>query len=193
MRHRAHAPAVDPDRCISDRRSAFIVWRVRAVVLIGSPGVGKSTTVTLLADSLEAEGVANAVVEVESLARAFPYPPLAQALDALPRVIELHRDAGHDLLLAVATPEDQGELDALLGALGSADVTVVRLTARPRTAARRITAREPANWPGLSQLRDRACDLGARLDALVHVDRVIGTDDATPAEVVAAVRDAAGI
>jgi len=169
------------------------VWRVRAILLIGSPGVGKSTTVTLLADTLEAEGIANAVVEVESLARAFPYPPLAQALRALPRVVELHRDAGHDLLLAVATPEDQGELDALLGGLGCADVTVVRLTCRSETATRRITAREPADWPGLSQLRDTARDLGARLDALVGVDRVIGTDEATPAEVVAAVRHAAGL
>jgi hypothetical protein len=166
---------------------------VRAILLIGSPGVGKSTTVTLLADTLEAEGIANAVVEVESLARAFPYPPLAQALAALPRVVELHRDAGQHLLLAVATPENQGELDAVLGALGCADVTVVRLTAPSETAVTRVTAREPADWPGLPPLRDTARDLGARLDALARVDRVIGTDEATPAEVVAAVRAAAGI
>jgi ATPase subunit of ABC transporter with duplicated ATPase domains len=89
---------------------------MRAVILIGSPGVGKSTTLTLLADTLEADGIANAVVEVESLARAFPYPPLTQALAALPAIVELHRKAGHDLLLAAATPENQRELDALVDA-----------------------------------------------------------------------------
>ena len=148
---------------------------------------------TLLADTLEAEGIANAVVEVESLARAFPYPPLVQALGALPRVVELHRDAGHDLVLAVATPESQAELDALLDALGCDDVAVVRLTARSDTAVARVMAREPVGWPGLPQLCDTARDLGARLDALVRVDSVVGTDDATPAEVVAGVRAAASI
>ena len=100
---------------------------MRAVVLIGSPGVGKSATVTLLADMLEAEGRPNAVVEVESLARAFPSPPPAQALAALPRVVELHREAGRDLLLATATPETQGELDALLDARAAVfSSTVIR-------------------------------------------------------------------
>ncbi len=166
---------------------------MRAVVLIGSPGVGKSTTLALLADTLEAEGVANAVVEVESLARAFPYPPLAQALRALRTVVDLHRDAGHELLLAVATPENQSELDGLLRSLRCADVTVIRLTARPETAVARVSAREPAGWPGLGRLRDTARELGASLDALVGVDRIIATDEATPAEVVAAVRHAARI
>jgi len=166
---------------------------MRAVVLIGSPGVGKSTTVTLLADTLEAEGIANAVVEVESLARAFPYAPLAQALAALPLIIDLHRQAGQELLLAVATPETQSELDALLEAVGEADVSVIRLTARPETAVERVMAREPADWSGLTQLCHAARDLGARLDGFPHVDGIIATDDAEPSEVVAAVRAAVGI
>jgi dephospho-CoA kinase len=166
---------------------------MRAVILIGSPGVGKSTTLTLLADTLEADGIANAVVEVESLARAFPYPPLTQALAALPAIVELHRKAGHDLLLAAATPENQGELDALVDAFGEADVIVIRLTARSETAVARVTAREPPDWSGLPQLRNTARVLGARLDSLAHIDRVIATDDTEPAEVVAEVRAAAGI
>ena len=166
---------------------------MRAVVLIGSPGVGKSATVTLLADTLEVEGRPNAVVEVESLARGFPYPPLTQALAALPLVVELHREAGHDLLLATATPENQSELDALLEAIKDADVTVIRLAAKPETAVARVTAREPAAWPGLSRLLDTARDLGNRLDGLSRVDRVIATDELAPAAVVAAVRAAASI
>ena len=71
--------------------------------------------------------------------------------------------------------------------------TVIRLTAQPETAVARVTAREAAGWPGLEQLRDTARDLGGSLDALVGVDRVIATDEATPAEVVVAVRDAARI
>jgi hypothetical protein len=127
------------------------------------------------------------------LARASPYPPLAQALAALPRVVELHRDAGHDLLLATATPETQGELDALFDAVRDADVTVIRLAARPETAVARVTAREPADWPGLPRLLKTARGLGARLDGLSHVDHVIATDERAPAAVVAAVRAATGI
>jgi hypothetical protein len=161
---------------------------VRAVVLIGAPGVGKSTILTRVADSLELDGVAHAVVEVESLARGFPYPPFAQALAALRRVVALHRDAGHGLLLAAATPEDQSELDALLEALGCSQMTVIRLKAPPEVGVARITAREPAVWSGLPQLRDTAGELGARLDHLVGVHHVVETHRATPADVVAEVR-----
>jgi predicted kinase len=163
------------------------------VILIGPPGVGKSTTATLLADALEAEGTAIAVVEVEALARAFPPAPLAQALAALPLVVSLHRQAGHDLLLVVATPESQDELDALLEAVGCADVAVIRLAARPDVAVARVTAREPADWTGLPNLQHTARRLGDRLDGLSGIDRVIETDGAAPAEVVAAVRAATGI
>jgi hypothetical protein len=38
-----------------------------------------------------------------------------------------------------------------------------------------------------------ARDLGARLDGLVRVDRVIETHQSTPAEVVAEVREVAGV
>ena len=127
------------------------------------------------------------------MARAFPNPPLAQALAALPLVVELHREAGQDLLLATATPENQSELDALLEALGDAHATVTRLTARPETAVARLTAREPADWAGLPRLLDTARHLGNRLEGLSRVDRIIATDDVAPAGVVAAVRAAAGI
>jgi hypothetical protein len=166
---------------------------VQAVVLIGPPGVGKSTTLTLLSNSLEIEGVAHAVVEVESLALGYPYPPFQQALAALPRVVELHRGAGLRLLLAAATPEDQVELDALLEALGCPQTTVIRLDAPPGTGVARVTAREPAEWSGLAQLRDTARHLGARLDGLVRVDGVIDTHESTSAEVVAKVREVARI
>ena len=83
--------------CRDKRRPPRTVCGVRAVVLIGGPRVGKSTILTRVADSLELDGVAHAVVEVESLARGFPYPPFAQALAALRRVVALHRDAGHGL------------------------------------------------------------------------------------------------
>jgi adenylate kinase family enzyme len=169
------------------------VSRMRAIVLIGAPGVGKSTTLTSLADALERDGVANAVVEVESLARAFPYPPFEQALAALPRVVELHRGAGHRLLLAAATPQNQGQLDALLEALSCPHATVIRLDVAPEVGVARITAREPEDWTGLAQLRDAARDLGARLETLRGVDRVIQTHASTPAEVMAQVRELAGI
>ena len=147
----------------------------------------------MLSDSLERDGLAHAVVEVESLARAFPYPAFEQALASLPHVVELHRGAGHGLLLAAATPENQSELDALLEALHCSQTIVIRLDVPPEIGVARITAREPEDWTGLAQLRATARGLGAELETLVGVDRVIQTHRSTPAEVVARVREVAGI
>ena len=80
-------------------------------------------------------------------------------------MVALHREAGHELLLVAATPEDQDELDALLRALNS-DVIVIRLAARSETGVGRILAREPADWSGLAQLVDTARNLGPQLENL---------------------------
>jgi len=140
-----------------------------------------------VADSLGRDGGADAVVEVESLAQGFPYPPFAQALAALPRVVALHR-APARTAAARSDPGDQSELDALLVSLGCSDTTVIQLDTPPGTGAARVTAREPADWIGLPQLLSRARELPARLQHLVGFDHVIDTHRSTVHDVAADVR-----
>jgi hypothetical protein len=104
------------------------------------------------------------------------------------RVVALHRGAGRGLPLAAATPENQNELDALLEALRCSQRTVIRLDAPPEVGVARLTAREPADWSGLPQLREIARKLGARLDHLVGVDYVMETHRSPPDGVVADLR-----
>jgi broad-specificity NMP kinase len=116
---------------------------VRAVLITGPPGSGKTSVLTALSDALSDDGVAHAALEVEAIVGTHP----ALDEDARLRHVRVNcallRKAGPELLVVGDTVETSAELAALREAVGADEVFVVRLRAEPDTLAERIIAREP--------------------------------------------------
>ena len=129
---------------------------MRAVLVTGPPGSGKTSVLTALVDALSDDDVPHAALEVEAVVRTHP----ALADDARLRHVRVNcallRKAGAELLLVGDTIESEAELAALREAVGADECFVVRLRAEPDTLAERIIAREPPHWSGLAELVEHA-------------------------------------
>jgi broad-specificity NMP kinase len=160
---------------------------VRAVVITGPPGSGKTSVLTALSDALSDDDVAHAALEVESVVWTHP------ALDEEPRLrhvrvnCALLRKAGFEVLLLVDTVETEPELAALLDAVGAEASFVVRLRAEPDTLAERIVAREPPGWSGLAALVEHA----RAMADVPGADLELSTDGHTAEAVAARIRETA--
>jgi RNase adaptor protein for sRNA GlmZ degradation len=152
---------------------------MRAIIITGAPGAGKSSALTALTDRLGDEGVEHVAVEVDELSRGFPWRDGRRHLPALA--------AGADLLLVAATVESPDYLRDLLTALGRPDHLLVVLHARPETLVRRVRERETIPWSGLEALIDRTPALQEAVLALPQADLTLDTETATPVAVAAAI------
>ena len=161
-----------------------------AVAITGPPGAGKSSAATLVHDALGDAGVANALLELDELDRAYPPVGFDRQHAHAAALAASYRAAGHELLIVTATLEDDAWTAALRTALGAEELLLVRLEAAPATLERRIRAREPAGWSGLEQLVASARALAGRMEALAGVDLVLSTEDAEPAAVAARIEEA---
>jgi adenylate kinase family enzyme len=163
---------------------------VRAVVITGAPGAGKTSVLTALMGLLEADDVRYAAVEVESLSLVHPWPDDDAAFDHLAYVAASFRRRGYGLLLVSATIENREYLRRLVDALASDEVKLVRLEAPSALLRERIARREPPEWVGLPRLLEAAGTIATNIAALPGVDVVLSTEAAEPRDVAAAVRDA---
>ena len=154
---------------------------MRAVLITGPPGSGKTSVLTALADALSEDDVPHAAVEVEALAWTHP------ALDDDRRHAHVRAVcAGHDLVLVGDTVETEAELARLLDAVGADEWFVVRLEAPPDVLAERIVAREPPGWAGLEALVEHA----RAMPPVGGADLVLGTEGARAGDVAARIRAA---
>ena len=155
---------------------------MRAVLITGPPGSGKTSVLTALVDALSDDGVPHAAAEVEAL--AWTHPPLDDA-----RRLEHVRTvcAGHDLVLLADTVETPEELAALIAATGAAEAFVVRLQAPPDTLAARIIAREPESWSGTDALVAHA----RAMAPVPGADLSLSTEGARAEDVAARIRETA--
>ena len=161
-----------------------------ALILTGPPGAGKTSVLTALVDALSDDDIAHAAVEVEAL--VWTHPPLTdeQWSRQVSAACELHRAAGHRLLLVAQTLETDGDAAELLAAVGADEVCVVRLEAEPATLVERIVEREPASWAGLAGLVEHARELAATMPSLAGVDLVLSTEGQRSEDVAARIRAA---
>ena len=163
---------------------------MRALILVGPPGAGKTSVLTALMDLLAEDDVRHAAVEVEALALVHPWPDDAAAFAHLEVVARSFRERGYPLLLVGATIESPEYLRRLVDGLGPVEPLLVRLDAPVPLLRERIARREPPEWTGLQRLLDAAGALAAAHDALPGVDLVLATEDAHPRAVATVIRDA---
>jgi broad-specificity NMP kinase len=160
---------------------------VRAVLITGPPGSGKTSVLTALSDALSDDGVAHAALEVEAIVGTHP----ALDEDARLRHVRVNcallRKAGPELLVVGDTVETSAELAALREAVGADEVFVVRLRAEPDTLAERIIAREPPGWSGLDALVEHA----RAMSDVPGADLVLCTEGETAEAVAARIRETA--
>jgi broad-specificity NMP kinase len=149
---------------------------VRAVVITGPPGAGKSSLATEVHDQLGDEGVANALIEVDELERAYPPLPADRVLAHVAALSSSYREAGHDLLFVTATIEDPEYGDKLFAAIGADARIVVVLTATPAALEQRIRAREPPTWSGLEALVASSARLASEVTRAARADLVLDTE-----------------
>jgi energy-coupling factor transporter ATP-binding protein EcfA2 len=97
----------------------------RALLIIGAPGSGKSTLLDTLRTRLEIDQVVFGAVECDELGRGWPYPPLLAVLARLTAVTTLQHEAGCGLLLIVATPETDDELQRVITASGRKPISAL--------------------------------------------------------------------
>lgn len=147
-----------------------------ALIITGAPGAGKSSVLEALGTQLEIEGVPYGALESEELARGLPPLPRDVWLSQLAAVTALQRNAGRELMLIVATTEDELELRGVIDAAGANESLVVCLAAAAEVVAQRIAEREPDRWPGKAALIAHARALAQTSPQLPGIDLVISTE-----------------
>lgn len=153
-----------------------------ALVLIGAPGSGKSSTLDALCTKLEIEGIAHGAIESEQLSRGSPLLRGAEWTAQLAAVLALQRAHRRRILIA-ATTETAQELRQVIDATAAERLLVVCLSAPAQTLAARLDAREPDRWPGKQGLIAHALELAEVIPKLEGIDLVIDTGGRGPLEV----------
>jgi GTPase SAR1 family protein len=162
---------------------------VFAVIVMGAPGAGKTTTLTALSDALVDERIPHASGDVDDIAWAYPFPDLEGRCEHMRVWAESHRATGADLLLVAEAIESPAHLPALLAAVGADDHLLAHLTAPVDTLRERIVAREPPDWHGLEHLLGEVEPLERVAAELDGVHLVIDTTTTATPEAAGRIRD----
>ena len=165
---------------------------VCALILIGSPGAGKTSVLEALATLHDIEDIEHGAFEAEQFSLGRPLLPASGWVPQLQAIVSLQRQAGRSRFLISATVETAENLAAVKSAIGAEQSLVVCLRASPATVTRRIDEREPDHWPGKAPLMDRARQLASSTPELPDIDLVIDTQERAaqdvPAEILEAMR-----
>ncbi len=125
-------------------------------------------------DALGDAGAANALIELDELARAYPEPSWEQVMARLAWLAGSYRD--YPLLFVTATLEDDEDREDVLAAVAADEHVIVRLEAHPDTLRARIVARDPPGWSGLPDQLRASRELAASMPSLAGVDVVLSTE-----------------
>jgi chloramphenicol 3-O-phosphotransferase len=161
---------------------------VFAVVINGAPGAGKTACLMALSDALVKDEIGHAVIDVDEVAWAYPYPSNAERIALLSASWEAHRRAGRELLLVGEILESDEELAQLLDAVGANHHLHVRLEAPAAILRQRILGREPPGWSGLEYLLKEMERWAVVLKELDGVHLALDTEALSPDECAARIR-----
>ena len=160
---------------------------MRAVLITGPPGSGKTSVLEALVDALSDDDVPHAALEVEAVVWTHPALEDEARLRHVRVNCALLRKAGPELLLVADTVETEEELAQLIAAVDADEAFVVRLRAEPDTLAERIIAREPPRWSGLAELVEHA----RAMAPVAGADLELSTEGQTAEDVAAQIRKTA--
>lgn len=160
-----------------------------SVVINGSVGVGKSTTLRALGDLLAQRRVPHALVDFDTLCSAWPAPVgdsfhLRLGLRNLTDVAANYRAAGMDRLAIASVLTNRAEVEAFSHATRADRMLVCGLRADPQTVEARLSQRhdQQAAWE-MSWFVERFVAFQNELDAAAIDDMVINVDDRSPTAV----------
>lgn len=170
--------------------------QVQALLITGTVGVGKTSTLEAAACLLAADGVPHAAINLDDLRRAWPSPAndpfnLAVELQNLSAVAANYVAAGaHKLLLAgvVETPAQRRAYEQALGW----PVVVSRLDADLEVVRRRLAHRHDSDEPSLRWHLHRVGELNTILRTANVEDFTVQIGNLSPLEVAREVLAAAG-
>jgi adenylylsulfate kinase-like enzyme len=136
---------------------------VRAVLVTGTVGSGKTSVADAVGDLLAEAKIANAVLDVDWLRRAWPCPPgdpfnNGIALRNVRAVARNYVEAGVLRLVLASVVESRAERDAYQAALG-VPLTVCRLRVDLSTVRQRLVRRHENDVSGLRWHLNRSGEL----------------------------------
>jgi shikimate kinase len=168
--------------------SSTVETIVRAIVITGAPGAGKSTVLEAFTSLLDNDRVPFAAFETEQLAHGYPWLDEETAYEVVAVVVEALKVRGRSLFVVSATTETDAHIDALRAALAADETTVVCLTAAPETTSRRVFDREPPEWHGRDELVAHSSVLARQIPALRGIDLHVVNEDRDVRDVAAEIR-----
>ena len=188
MRVRSHAPDVRMSTVVTATRGGQYCSHVMRppadihvplLLLIGPPGVGKSSVGEHLTRLLTEAGLPFAYVDRDEFGTngLLHEDPLLE----LNELLHVRVAAGAQRLVVAWRTESGHELDRFRAALGWADITVCRLRAEPDELLARIAAAQP-EFQSL-HLQTMALEIAPRLERQAREDILLATDDAPPAAI----------
>lgn len=155
----------------------------RVLVINGTVGAGKTTTASACHDTLVAQGARAAYIDADFLCQAEPAladDPYNQRLlfENLAGVAPNYRHRGYGCMVIARVVEDPADREryarAFSSTAGSAQVSVVRVSAPEDVRLDRVAAREPEGY-WRDKLQARTVELEANLDALDLDDATVST------------------
>lgn len=159
---------------------------VRAVLIVGTLGSGKTAVAVELGDILGGRGVPNAVIDLDWLGWANSLGP-ERTIDELivgnlEAVLENYLAAGVRHLVLTRAIDSQAQVDAIRAVLPGVELQVVGLEVSPGTAAARLQRRDSGSELA-HNLEESARFTGVMKD--LNVDHSIRNEDRTIEEVAA--------
>ncbi len=168
-----------------------------SVFLNGTVGAGKTSTGEALHSLLAADGINNAVIDLDGFRRSWPAPPGDRfnhelELRNLRAVAGNYRDAGVRRFILAGVLEQPAEVDRYRAALGGGKLTVIRLKAPIDIVQERLRNRHEPKSLELAWHLDRSVELDEILSNVRLDTHVVTTERQSPNLVAQAVRALVG-
>ena len=169
---------------------------MKALVVSGTLGAGKTHTAAAVRDVLAARGERVAVIDLDWLCQCDPAPALDPYNDALclanlASVYPNYAKAGVEYLVLARIVADAHDRVRYESALPGAEVRIVLVTASSETRRHRIVSREPAG-PWRDSHLGRTDQVAGLLAALAVEDLTVTTEGLTGNEVAREILEALG-
>lgn len=160
--------------------------RGRAIIITGTVGVGKTTTMAALTAYLEDSDVSCAGVDMDALRWFYPHPVGDRFGSSIGRkhlayLAASYHELGIPLIVLADVVEEDDDRRGLAAAMPQYDVHVVRLRLGLDTVAERLRQREDPER--LDWYLHRAPELEAIQDAANVGDTIIDIGDRSPVEI----------